>query len=262
MHPLMSRFMDLSNAVLALEKTENESTLDGEESAWLAAAHEFPQARAAILKAKGAKKTSSDVQQHLIILATRGAAIRIGGDPLLGPRVTTARAALEKEGATKEEAEALIAQTLLEEAFGYAEDPEHFDAPYVAETLESLTHLATITQETVDDWLETFAKNGDATSRALNLKVAESLLESAWSEGPQPITPEHVDEALELIADTVAQSEFTRALETLLRFVRFLATHHVVGSQRVDRLEKLISSASLAGAEVDEEVEDDDDEET
>ena len=40
MHPLMSRFMDLSNAVLALEKTENESTLDGEESAWLAAAHD------------------------------------------------------------------------------------------------------------------------------------------------------------------------------------------------------------------------------
>lgn len=256
----MTRFMDLSNAVLALEKTETESTLDGEEAAWIAAAQAFPQARTAILKARGAKKPSSEVQQHLIILATRGAAVRIGSDPVLGPRVSTARAALEKEGATKEEADDLIAQTLLEEAFGYAEDPEHFDAEYVAETLESLAHLARVTQETVDDWLETFAKNGDTAARALNLKVAELLLESAWSEGPQPITPEHVDEALELIADTVAQSEFTKALETLLRFVRFLATHLVVGPQRADRLEKLISAASLAGAEVDEEVDDDEDE--
>jgi hypothetical protein len=261
MHPVIARFIDLSNALGTLQKTDSEQTLDSEESAYLAAAAAAPQAKAAILKAKDAKKASSEVQQHLIVLATRAATIRISSDPKLGPRVSTAREALKKEGASESEADDLIAQAVLEEAFGYAEDPEHFDVDYLAETLESLAHLAAVTQETVDEWLETFAKEGEPAQRALNLKVAELVLESAWSEGPQPITPEHVDEALERVSDTVAQSEFTRALEALQRFLGFLARRHVVGQTRLDRLERLVSAASAAGADVDAEVDEDEDDE-
>ncbi|MFT3709245.1 MAG: hypothetical protein QM817_16520 [Archangium sp.] len=261
MHPVIARFIDFSNALGTLQKTDSEQTLDSDESAYLAAAAASPQAKAALLKAKDQKKPSSDVQQHLIVLATRAATIRIGVDAVLGPRITTAKTELQKEGATVEEADDLIAQAVLEEAFGYAEDPEHFDSPYLAETLESLAHLAHVTQETVDEWLETFAKEGTGDQRALNLKVAELLLESAWSEGPQPITPEHVDEALEQIADTVAQSEFTRALESLQRFLTALSKHHVIGVMRLERLEKLVSSARAAGADVDSEVEEDEDDE-
>jgi hypothetical protein len=257
MHPVIARFIDLSNALGTLQKTDSEQTLDSEESAYLAAAAAAPQAKQALLKAKDGKKASSEVQQHLIVLATRAASIRIASDPMLGPRVSTARDALKKEGASDAEADDLIAQAVLEEAFGYAEDPTHFDSAYLAETLESLAHLANVTQETVDAWLESFAKEGAGDQRALNLKIAELLLESAWSEGPQPITPEHVDEALEAIADSVAQSEFTRALETLQRFLVALSKHHVVGAQRLDRLSRLVSSASAAGAEVDEEVDED-----
>lgn len=249
MHPLIARFLDLPAAITALEKEETESTLDSEESAFLAAANAFPRARAAILKARGAKNPSSEAQQQLIILATRAATSRISVDPMLGPRVTSAKAALESEGASSAEADDLIAQAVLEEAFGYAEDPELFDAPYLAETLDSLAYLARVTQETLDEWLETFARDGAAGDRALRLKVAEVLLESAWSEGPQPITPEHLDEAVEQLADTVADTEFDKAAQTLGSFLGFLSTQHVVGALRKSRLQQVLDSATSGGAE-------------
>jgi hypothetical protein len=249
MHPLIARFLDLPAAITALEKEETESTLDSEESAFLAAATAFPKARAAILKARGSKNPSAEAQQQLIILATRAATTRISIDPMLGPRVTSARAALVTEGASNTEADDLIAQAVLEEAFGYAEDPEVFDATYLAETLDSLAFLARVTQETVDDWLENFARAGVEGDRALRLKVAEVLLESAWSEGPQPITPEHLDEAVELLADTVADTEFEKAASTLGSFLGFLAAKQVVGPLRKARLQQVLDSATSGGAE-------------
>lgn len=261
MHPLMKRFLDLPNAVSSLEKNDGEQTVDAEETAYLAAAAALPQAKKIILKAKGKKQASSEVQQHLIVLATRAAALRVTGDPVLGPRVATATAALVEQGASKEEAGDLVAQCVLEEAFGYADDVDHFDADYLAETFDSLTHLARVDQDLVDDLLETFGRSGDAEARAMNVKVAELLLEAAWSEGPQPITPEHVDETLELVADTVAESDFTKALETLQRLLRFLATKNIVGPQRLERLTHLVSTATLAGADVDAEVEEEEDDE-
>ena len=259
MHPLIARFLDLPAAITALEKEEKEFTLDSEEAALVTAAAAFPKARAAVLKARGSKSPSSEAQQQLIVLATRAATLRISVDPMLGPRITSAKAALQKEGATEPEADDLIAQAVLEEAFGYAEDPEVFDSEYLAETLDSLASLARVTQESVDDWLETFARSGAAGDRALRLKVAEVLLESAWSEGPQPITPEHLDDAIEQLADSVAESEFARASLTLAGFLGFLAEQHVIGEERKKRLEHVLKSATANGAESEDEGPDSED---
>lgn len=255
MHPLIARFIDLPAALTALEKEATDATLDADEAALATAATAFPKARAAVLKARGAKNPSSDAQQQLIVLATRAATIRLKVDPSIGPRITTAMAALQSEGASEPEADDLIAQAVLEEAFGYAEDPELFDAAYLAETIDSLAALARVTQETVDDWLETFARDGSAGDRALRLKVAELLLESAWSEGPQPITPEHLDDAIEQLADTVAESEFAKAAQTLTQFLGLLAAKQVVGAQRKARLEQVLESATVRGAESEDEDE-------
>lgn len=260
MHPLIARYLDLPAAIATLEKADTEATLDSEESAFLAVAASNPKARAAILKAKGAKTPSNDAQQQLIVLATRAATMRLSVDPKLGPRITSAKAALEKEGASSDEADDLVAQAVLEEAFGYAEDPETFDADYLAETIDSLAHLAHLTQELVDEWLETFAKLAPAGDRALSLKVAELMLESAWGEGPQPITPEHLDEAIERLGDTVAESEFPKAVATLKQLLGFLVDKHVVGEERRRRLERILESATSSGVEPqdDEEAEEDD----
>ena len=256
MHPLIARFIDLPATLLALEKEASEATLDTEEAALLAAAAAFPKARAAVLKAKGAKTPSNETQQQLIVLATRAATLRIGLDPVLGPRVNSAKAALAAEGASASEADDLIAQAVLEEAFGYAEDPGVFDAEYLAETLDSMVFLARVTQETLDDWLEAFARGGSTDDRPMRLKVAEVLLESAWSEGPQPVTPEHLDDAVEQLADTVAESEFGIATATLSQFLGFLVDKSVIGTQRKARLEQVLASATSGGAEAEDDDED------
>ena len=260
MHPLIARFLDLPTAIATLEKAESDSTLDADESALLAASIASPKSREAVLKAKGKQKASAEAEQHLIVLATRAATKRLAVDPKLGPRMTSARAALEKEGASAEEAEGLIAQAVLEEAFGYAEDPGAFDADYLAETFDSLAHLGAITQDTIDTWLEEFAKQGSADERALRLSVAEAVLESAWSDGPQPITPEHLDEALEKLGDLVAESDFAKATQTVELLLAFLLSKHVVGRERAERLSHLAKTASTGGADpFEDEAQDEDD---
>jgi uncharacterized membrane protein len=243
MHPLIAKYLDLSVAVAALNQPSH-ATLNLDDAALVAAAQANPGARTAVLKAAGSKVVSNDAQGQLIILATRAATLRLAADPVLGPRITTARSALEKEGATAEEAETLLAQAVLEEAFGYAEDPDVFDADYLAETLDTLAQLAVVTQENVDDWLEAFARKGAPTERVLRLKVAEVVLESAWGDGPQPITPEHVDDALERLADTVASSEVDRAQATAKDFLTFLHGLRLLGPQRHLRLERILGSAN------------------
>jgi len=165
MHPLIARFIDLPAALTALEKEATSATVDSEEAALMAAGAAFPRARAAVLEARGSKNVSAVAQQQLIVLATRAATLRISVDPVLGPLMTIARAALKAEGASESEAADLIAQAVLEEAFGYAEDPEVFDASFLAETLASLAFLARVTQESIDDWLEVFARGGPAGDR-------------------------------------------------------------------------------------------------
>jgi hypothetical protein len=116
---------------------------------------------------------------------------------------------------------------VFEEAFGSAEEPDTFDAEFVAETFDAYPALAKVDADVVDDWVEAFAKRGAPGERALRLAVAESLLESAWGEGPQAISSEHVDDALDAIAGSVAKTEVDQAAGMLTSFLGFLA---VLGS--------------------------------
>jgi hypothetical protein len=246
MHPLIVHYLDLSNAVATLEKAERHEALDADEAAFAAEAGREPKMREALLKAKGRTLPSNQVQQQGIVLAVRAATARVLDDPELGPRAKAAVAALEAEGASNDEAMALVFQVVLEEAFGYAEDPGAFDEAYVAEGFETLIPLAKVSADLFDEWLERWAKAGAATERAMRLSVAETLLDAAWNEGPQPITPEHLDDALESIADAVAESEFKAAAAALGNFITFLAGEKIVGPQRAERLSRLIASASAS----------------
>lgn len=260
MHPLIARFLALPVAAASLEKASNGGTLDAGETALAKAAEKFPKGKAAVLKAKGSKNPSQDAQQHLIVLATRAAVVQLNDHPLLGEKIRTTLAALTAEGAAPAEADDVIAQAVLEEAFGYAEDPESFDEPFLAETLDAWGPMSKVTQDTVDDWLEAFARKGSSAEQPLRLKVAELILESAWSEGPQPIGPEHLDEAMELVTETVAASELERSVAVMTEFLKELATRHVIGPLRLQRLEQLLRSATTQGLHPEEEEEELDDE--
>jgi hypothetical protein len=247
MHPLIARFLDFSAAVDALEKPARGQPLDADEAALVAAAAAAPKSRKAVLEAKGSKQPSPTAQQHLIVLATRAATARLADDAELSAKLGAARAALLEQGAGAEEAEGLLAQAVLEESFGYDEDPDTFDAAFLAETLDGIRAMAAMTQDTVDEWLEAFARAGAAGERALRLKVAELVLEAAWGEGPQPITPEHIDEALEQLAEAVAGSEFPRAVALVTELLSALAQRGVIGPTRLARLAHVAQSAAAAG---------------
>ncbi len=248
MHPLISRFLALDAALAALEKTEG---LDAEEAALVEAAKADAPAKKAVLAARGRKIAPTEAQQALLLLATRAATLRVEGDSLLGPKLVRAREALMAEGATRAQAQGLLSQAIFEEAFGSAEEPDIFDGEFVAETFDTYPALAKVDTDAVDEWIEAFAKRGPQAERALRLAVAEATLEAAWSEGPQPVGTEHVDDALEAIAGSVAKAEVERAAELLTSFLGFLAEKGLLGPGRLARLTHVITSAVAGGLDPD-----------
>ncbi len=260
MHSLIARFLDLPAAVAALEKADQAVALTVEEAALAEAATAHPKSKAAVLKAKGKAQVSPESQQHLILLTIEAATALVARDEKLGPKVAAANEALQAEGAEDEEAHQLVAQAVLEEAFGYAEDPTRFDADFLAETLDGLVPLSKVTTEICEEWVERFSK-GASTNRELRFKVAETLLDAAWSEGPQPISPEHIDDSLESLATQVASSEFAKAGEALMAFLEFLGKQKIIGAQRLERLNHLIRSALASGVDLDADLEEEEEEE-
>jgi hypothetical protein len=247
MHPVLARFLDLEQAVNALAKSQQEDTLDADEAALVEVASETPELASALTAARGKKQVSPAVQQQLIVLATRAATRRLAQDPLMGPRIASATAALQSQGATAEEAGQLVAQAVLEEAFGFADDPDAFDRDFLAETIDSLSHLAVLDRDRVDEWLDAFTAAGPVGERPLRGRVAETLLEAAWGEGPQPINPEHLDEALDGLVEVLAESERARAAGLMGEFLGFLSSKQVVGPLRLTRLTDILESAATSG---------------
>ncbi|MBL9039358.1 MAG: hypothetical protein JNG84_12645, partial [Archangium sp.] len=187
MHPLIARYLNAPALIEVLEKADQAVALSPDEAAMAAAATAHPSSKAAVLKSKGRETLSNDAQQHMLRIIVDAALRRVSADHELGPKVRAATAALTKEGASEEEAHHLLLQAVLDEAFGWAEDPTSFDARFLGETLDGLVALAAVTSDSVDDCMEAFAKAG-GENRALRYTVAEALMESAWGEGPEPVT--------------------------------------------------------------------------
>jgi alkylhydroperoxidase/carboxymuconolactone decarboxylase family protein YurZ len=256
MHPVIARFLDVAAALNAIDKSRQDDTLDADEAALVQVVSTEPELAKALAEARGKKNVPPTVQQQLIVLATKAATRRLEQDPGIGPRIASAISALKAQGASDEEAQHLVSQAVLEEAFGFAEDPDVFDKEFLAETLDSLVHLAALNQDLVDEWNDAFTRRAKPEARPLRLKVAETLLSAAWGEGPQPINPEHLDDALDRLADELTESELTSATGILGEFLGFLADKHVVGPVRLARLTDILESARRSG-----ELRGDDDEE-
>lgn len=243
MHPLIARFLDVQRAASTLA----DGAQDELDRAFAAAAARDPQAKAAVIAAKGKAQPTSSSQEAVILLATDAATELVLADEHLAEPATRAIEALLREGASPAEARALVATAVLEEAFGYAEDPAVFDRAFLAESLASLEALAHVTEDTVDGWLDAFSKQGPGPTRPLRVAVAQALLEAAFADGPQPITPEHTDDALDALAETLASNELGEAAKTLTEFVTYLGAQKVIGPERGRRLSALIAQAAAAG---------------
>ncbi|HLL02138.1 MAG TPA: hypothetical protein VK539_16215 [Myxococcaceae bacterium] len=236
MHPLIARFLDLEAARETLRREKAGEPLSAEEQLFTATAAAHPQQRSEVLGI-ASRKLNSDAQASLVLLAAHTAARAIAQEPKLGAVSTRAREALVSEGASQEEAESFIASILLEEAFGYDDEVDSFDAPFVEEALGEVPALAALTREGVDALLLKFVDKGASdTERTARAHIAKALFDVAWSEGPAPINPEHMDTLVN--AEVVDQPEELQEarLRATVELLQLLSQQGLIGPLRLSRL--------------------------
>ena len=104
------------------------------DEAFISAARARPDLWSAVERACGKAHPPEEAQNALLVLAARTASTVLEDDERLAGPLERARGALEAEGATPEQVEALVGAVLLEEAFGDDLPADGFDAAFVAES--------------------------------------------------------------------------------------------------------------------------------
>ena len=203
------------------------------DQAFVLAARARPDLWSAVERAAGKAHPPEEAQNALLVLAAHTATTVLGDDErLLGP-LERARGALEAEGATPEQIDALLGAVLLDEAFGDELPADGFDAAFVAESLETLAALATLTPERVTALENAFAGGPDGAERRTRRIAAQTLCGVAWSEGPDLVSREHLEAA-------AARLE-PEQRGALAEFVDHLAEMRLIGPLRRARLRRALS---------------------
>ncbi len=245
MHPVLARYLDLAAAQDTLRRADAGVALEGDALAFAEAARSAPEQRRAVLAAGASRSSSAEAQQGLLYLAAHAAARALAAEPAFVAPMATARQLLTDEGASPEEADHFLASLVLEEAFGYEDEATHFDAGFFRETLDSVAPLARLTSERVEKLISDHAASAPAGQGATYQAAARAVLDAAWGDGPQPINPEHLEEALATLSRKGNEAERSRRFEALRQFLRFLSAEGMVGPLRSARLEQRALSAAL-----------------
>jgi hypothetical protein len=197
------------------------------DEAFISAARSRPDLWSTVERACGKAHPPEDAQNALLVLAARTASTVLGDDErLAGP--------LERE-----QVEALVGAVLLEEAFGDDLPPDGFDAPFVAESLDTLAQVATLTPQRVNALELAFAGGPDGAERRHRRIAAQTLCGVAWSEGPDLVSREHLEAAA-----TRLEPEQRIALA---EFVDHLAEVRLIGPRRRARLRRALAEIGQGG---------------
>ncbi|WP_205519666.1 hypothetical protein [Pyxidicoccus caerfyrddinensis] len=240
MHPVLARFLAADAARETLRKQQSGEALSPEEQAFIEAATAHPKHKGVLLGVSG-RALSSDAQASLVLLAAHAAARAMREDADLAEPTRKARAALSEEGASDEEADAFIASILLEEAFGYEQDVDAFDAEYVKESLGEVPALASLTKEAVDALFLSFVKGAaNDAERKVREGMARALFDIAWSEGPAPINPEHMEAVLDAEVVDRPEEEQEAKVHATAQLLQALSKEGLVGPIRLSRLRALL----------------------
>jgi len=234
MHPVFAHFIDLEKSHQTLLRREaGEPPASEDEALWLAVADAFPEARDAVRGADLEDGDDPDVVEPMILLAAHTALRALEKDPRLSTALVGAKQALIEEGATPEQAEALVASLILEEAFDEDQDADRFDADFIATSLAEVPALAALTP----DALEALRLRYVGVPKDPVRKAAfDALIGAAWEEGPQFINGEHLEGAVETGRRTLNKDQrpgLTQALEALLDA---LGAEGLVSQARKERL--------------------------
>ncbi|MFP2931290.1 hypothetical protein ACLESO_40100 [Pyxidicoccus sp. 3LG] len=240
MHPVLARFLAADAARETLRKQQTGEALSPEEQSFVDAATAHPRHKGVLLGV-GGRVLSSDAQASLVLLAAHAAARAMKDDPVLAEPARKAREALTEEGASEEESDAFIASILLEEAFGYEQDVDSFDAEYVKEALGEVPALAALTKEAVDALFLTFVKGAaNDAERKVREGMARAVFDIAWSEGPAPINPEHMEAVLDAEVVDQPEEEQEAKVHATAQLLQALAKEGLVGPIRLSRLRAML----------------------
>lgn len=244
MHPVIAHFLDPKSVRSALDKSSRGEALTEIERLFVNAATAHPDRKERALKATA--NGDMEDQQAALALAVFAALAQVEKDPVLSPIVQQARRALFEAGATEDDVQQFLSLVLLEEAFAFEDEADDFDTDLVAETFRTLPRLAALDEEKVTKLEETFVHNAGAEKRPLLLATVEALFSSAWSDGPVPVSPEHVDAALEQLRSQTSDADFDQAVKALQSLLQLLAREGLVGLQRLKRLLDAIGPMAIA----------------
>ena len=203
------------------------------DEAFVLAARSRPDLWSAVERAAGKAHPPEAAQNALLVLAAQTATTVLADDDRLAGPLERAWGALQAEGAAEDQIHALIGAVLLEEAFGDDMPADGFDAAFVAESLETLAQLATLTPDRVTALEIAFAGGPDGAERRARRIAAQALCGVAWAEGPDLISREHLEAAA-----TRLEPDQRRALE---EFVDHLGEMRLVGPLRRARLQRVLS---------------------
>jgi hypothetical protein len=203
------------------------------DEAFVLAARSRPDLWTTVERACAKAHPPEDAQNALLALAARTASTVLGDDDRLSGPLERARGALESEGATPDQIDALVGAVLLEEAFGDDLPAEGFDAAFVAESLDTLAQLATLTAQRVTALEVAFAGGPDGAERRNRRIAAQTLCGVAWSEGPDLVSREHLEAAAERLEPEQRVA--------LAEFVDHLSEMRLIGPRRRVRLRRVLA---------------------
>jgi hypothetical protein len=125
----------------------------------------------------------------------------------------------------------------LEEAFGYEDEVDSFDADFVEEALGEVPALAALTREGVDALLIKFTNKGATDEeRTQRAHIAKRFFDVAWSEGPAPINPEQMDVLLESEVQNESEEVQEARLRATVELLQLLSQQGLIGPMRLSRL--------------------------
>lgn len=243
MHPVLARFLppdELRNALLKYARGE---PLDAEEALAAKAGDAFPEARDALVEKPEEEADPGELEQTVLLLGIHASRLAIEEDPELAAAADAARAALEREGATAENANEMIASILLEEAFGYDDEADDFDRAFVLASMGEIPQLAELTPEGVHSLHDRFVSAGD--KQDVREKVLSALLEVAWGDGPAAINPEHIEEAWAKVSRGVRSAATREERRVVMEeALELLAALELVSELRAERLRRKLTAVS------------------
>jgi hypothetical protein len=248
MHPVLSRFLDLQVARAALNAPKDAS-LSEEARVFQTVAERHVEQKTLLLASGPSSHPSGETQKALLFLATHAALLSVSEDATLGQKLAHARKVLAEEGATPEETELLLASLLLEEAFGFLGDDSGFDSAFLAETLDTVESWGRLTSEKLEAISKALVEAALPTARPPLEQACWALFEAAFEEGPQPITPEHVETALFQLTENKPEAEWTKVGAALRGVLEGLRDKGLIGFLRfrhlVDTLDEGLEEAPL-----------------